>query len=226
MAKVFLSHASEDQRPTDDVHEWLLDGGHEVFLDRDMRDGIALGEEWEERLHERLRWADAVVCVVTSAYISSVWCTAEIGIARSRGCRLLPVLAEPGVRHPLLASLQHVDSTMDGAAAREWIAQELRRVDAVGGFGWPDDRSPFPGCGRLPATSIERFVAAPVRSSSSPRSCGHPRASSKALCCCWLALRAAASPRWSVLGCSRLWPASQAGGPCRPSCREPSPQLH
>lgn len=107
MARVFLSHASEDQRPTDDVQEWLLDGDHEVFLDRDLRNGIALGEEWEERLHERLRWADAVVCVVTSAYISSLWCTAEVGIARSRGCRLLPVLAESGARHPLLASLQH-----------------------------------------------------------------------------------------------------------------------
>ncbi|MGH3971994.1 MAG: TIR domain-containing protein [Pseudonocardiaceae bacterium] len=145
MARVFLSHAGEDQKPTDDVHEWLLDGGHEVFLDRDMRNGIALGAEWEKRLHERLRWADAVVCVVTSAYISSVWCTAEIGIARSRGCRLLPVLTEPGMQHPLLASLQHVDSTKDEAAAREKITQALRLVDVVGGLGWPDDRSPYPG---------------------------------------------------------------------------------
>ncbi|MGH8571574.1 MAG: hypothetical protein ACREX8_03225, partial [Gammaproteobacteria bacterium] len=30
-------------------------------LDQDLRDGIALGEQWEQRLHERLRWANAVL---------------------------------------------------------------------------------------------------------------------------------------------------------------------
>ena len=35
----------------------------------DLRDGIVVGEEWEQRLHERLRWADAVVCLLTSAYL-------------------------------------------------------------------------------------------------------------------------------------------------------------
>ena len=104
LARVFVSHASEDQLVAARLHRWLVDDGHEVFLDRDLRDGIAVGEEWEQRLHERLRWADAVVCVVTSASVASPWCTAEVGIARSRGSRLLPVLAEPGMVHPLLGS--------------------------------------------------------------------------------------------------------------------------
>jgi hypothetical protein len=49
------------------VHQWLIDDGHEAFLDQDPRVGIAVGEQWEQRLHERLQWAQAVVCLVTSA---------------------------------------------------------------------------------------------------------------------------------------------------------------
>ncbi len=145
VARVFVSHASDDREATDEVHRWLVAEGHEVFLDRDFRDGIAVGEEWDKRLHERLRWADAGVCVVTSAAVASTWCSAEVGIALSRGSRLLPVRAEPGVDHPLLTSIQHADLTVDPTAGRAALVQELRRVDAAGGWGWPDGRSPFPG---------------------------------------------------------------------------------
>src|SRR3954469_21258784 len=145
MARVFVSHSSKDAALAAEVHRWLVDDGHEAFLDQDLADGILAGEEWQRRLHERLRWADAVVCVLTSAYIESPWCTAEVGIAQSRGSRLLPVRAEPGVRHPLLDPVQYVDMTADAAAARARLAEALLRVDAAGGAGWPDDRSPFPG---------------------------------------------------------------------------------
>ena len=104
-----------------------------------------VGEEWEQRLHERLPWADAVVCLLTSAYVSSTWCSAELGIAQSRGSRLLPVRAKPGVRYPLLTGVQTLDLSGDGVAAQTKLAEALRRVDAAGGAGWPDDRSPFPG---------------------------------------------------------------------------------
>jgi WD40 repeat protein len=141
VAKVFLSHASEDRVLACEVHGWLVEAGHEVFLDQDLRDGIALGEEWEQRLHERLRWANAVVCVVTSAYLKSTWCAIEVGIARSRGSQLLPLCAEPGVAHPLLKSVQHTDYTADPPTARAEMIKALHRVDAI----WPDDRCPFPG---------------------------------------------------------------------------------
>jgi len=115
VARVFVSHASVDLTVAGEVHAWLVDAGHEVFLDRDLRDGIAVGEQWEKQLYERLHWADAVVCVLTSAYLASTWCTAEVGSARSLGSRLLPLRAEPGVAHPLLRSLQHTDLTQDPA---------------------------------------------------------------------------------------------------------------
>ncbi|MGH3837275.1 MAG: TIR domain-containing protein [Pseudonocardiaceae bacterium] len=141
MARVFVSHASEDRALAGEVHRWLAEAGHEVFLDQDLRDGVPPGEEWEQRLHERLRWANAVVCVVTSAYLDSTWCAAEVGIARSRGSQLLPLRAEPGVAHPLLTSVQHTDYTTDPSVARAAVIKALRQVDTT----WPDDRSPFPG---------------------------------------------------------------------------------
>src|SRR5262245_35582087 len=99
MARVFISYASDDRQLAARLHSWLVESGHEVFLDHDARSGLLIGEDWEQRLYERLRWADAVVCPVTSAYVASVWCTAEITIALSRGSRVLPLLVEPGVQH-------------------------------------------------------------------------------------------------------------------------------
>ena len=109
MAKVFLSHASGDGGRAGHLHQWLVGEGHEVFLGQDVREGILGGQQWERRLHERLRWADAMVCVVTSAAVASTWCTAQVSIALSRGSRVLPVRAEPGITHPLLRSAQYAD---------------------------------------------------------------------------------------------------------------------
>ncbi len=143
--RVFVSHAGEDIALAREVHRWVTESGHEAFLDQDLRDGMTVGEQWRHRLHERLRWADAVVCVVTSAYLASTWCTAEVAAAQFRGNRLLPLLAEPEVAHPLLAEVHYTDLTRDRAAARATLAEAMRRVDDAGGAGWADDRSPFPG---------------------------------------------------------------------------------
>ncbi|MDT7840983.1 nSTAND1 domain-containing NTPase [Streptomyces justiciae] len=145
MANVFISHAGQDTNLAEELHAWLTADGHHVFLDRDVRDGIALGEEWEQRLHERLRWADATVCVITPAYLNSTWCTAEVAIARSRGNRLLPLHADGGTTHPLLPTVQYMDMIRAPEAARDSLRETLRRIDRTGGLGWADDKSPFPG---------------------------------------------------------------------------------
>jgi hypothetical protein len=42
VAKAFISHASEDIALAAQIHRWLVEEGHEVFLDRDLRDGISI----------------------------------------------------------------------------------------------------------------------------------------------------------------------------------------
>ncbi|EIV94529.1 WD40 repeat-containing protein [Frankia sp. QA3] len=144
MARVFVSHASSDAELADRIYRMLADLGHRAFLARDIRTGIRPGDVWKERLHQELRAADAVICVVTEAYNTSPWCAYEIGIAHEVGSLLLPLRAQPGVTSPLLDDRQHVAVVDNGG----WIGDldgPLRRVDAAGGRGWAWDRSPFPG---------------------------------------------------------------------------------
>src|SRR5690348_15095996 len=102
MARVFISYAHTDGEVAAQVHDWLAADGHEIFLDRDIIGGIHVGEDWQERLHERLRWADAVVCLVSAVSVASTWCVCEVSTALSRGSRILPLQVEPGVSHPFL----------------------------------------------------------------------------------------------------------------------------
>ena len=145
MARVFISHASVDDAWADEVHGWLAEKGHEAFTNHSDCDGIELGEAWEQRLYDRLRWTDAVVCLVSSAYRQSGWCSAEIGFARSRGCELLPVFDGETPGHALLASANSTRWAPDSQKAKSALLARLRVLDAAGGWGWEDGRSPFPG---------------------------------------------------------------------------------
>jgi len=145
MARVFISYTGKDVELAEEVHGWLVEDGHEAFRDHHLTDGIVVGDEWDERLHERLRWADALVCLVSAAYIRSTWCTAELATARSRGCRLIPVLTEPGIQHPFLPTVQHAALYENAGSARVLVNEALRRLDAAGGSSLPDGQSPYPG---------------------------------------------------------------------------------
>ena len=141
----------------------MVDAGHEVFLDHDLDSGIRVGEDWQERLHERLRWADAVVCVVSAASIESTWCVGEVATALGRGSRVLPLQVEPGVRHPLLARLQHVDLAGDDTDARLRLIAELQLVDVSGDRGGRMIGPRFRGCVPSTSTSIGCSSAVPAR---------------------------------------------------------------
>lgn len=157
MANVFISHAGADLGRAAELRGWLIAAGHRVFLDRDLRDGIAVGEDVVQKLNERLRWADATVCVVTSAYLESTWCAAEVGIAQFAGARLLPVRAEKEVVHPLLQRYLYTDMVDDPDSARTWLTAALQQIDGGGGLGWADDRSPFPGLRHFDADQHRAF---------------------------------------------------------------------
>jgi hypothetical protein len=76
VAHVFVSFASADLGWARRLHDWLDADGHEVFLDRDLQDGIVFGEVWAQRLYERLRWRWRLVRLATTgrhlAALSSV----------------------------------------------------------------------------------------------------------------------------------------------------------
>jgi WD40 repeat protein/energy-coupling factor transporter ATP-binding protein EcfA2 len=154
VARVFISYATPNRHVADEVSNWLRAAGHEPFLDDDLRDGISVGEDWEQRLYSELRQADAVVAVVTSSFVASNWCSAEVGIAGALGCRLMPLRVEAGVVHPLMPRLQYADYEADPQRARQRVLQAVRLLDDGGG-GWREGDNPFPG--------LEAFTAALIR---------------------------------------------------------------
>jgi WD40 repeat protein len=143
VAHIFISYATPDRPIADEVSGWLRAAGHEPFLDHDLRDGISVGEDWEQRLYRELREVGAVIGVVTSSFVASNWCSAEVGIASALGCRLMPLRAEAGVVHPLMQRLQYVDYQTDRQQARDRLLQAVRLLD--GGGTWREGDSPFPG---------------------------------------------------------------------------------
>jgi hypothetical protein len=149
--RIFISYATPDRLVADEVSGWLRAAGYEPFLDHDLRNGISVGEDWRQRLYRELREVDAVIGVVTSSFLASQWCSAELGIADAMGCRLMPLRAEAGVVHPLMARLQYVDYQADPEQARDRILQAVRRLEN-GGSAWRQDENPFPG--------LEPFTAA------------------------------------------------------------------
>jgi tetratricopeptide (TPR) repeat protein len=153
MARVFISHSSADKRWATEVCEWLRADGHDPFLDSDLREGIAVGEDWKQRLYHELRNVDAVLCIVSKAFVASTWCAAEVGIADERGYRLLPLRVEAGVVHPLMERLQYTDYLADPAGARERTLQVLRSIDAAGREG--TDPSAGGRAGRVEPVSVE-----------------------------------------------------------------------
>jgi WD40 repeat protein len=143
VAHIFISYATPDRPIADEVSGWLRAAGHEPFLDHDLRDGISVGEDWEQRLYRELREVGAVIGVVTSSFVASNWCSAEVGIASALGCRLMPLRAEAGVVHPLMQRLHYVDYQTDRQQARDRLLQAVRLLD--GGGTWREGDSPFPG---------------------------------------------------------------------------------
>jgi TIR domain len=143
VAHVFVSYATPDRAIADEVSSWLRTAGHELFLDHDLRDGISVGEDWKQRLYRALREVDAVIGIVTSSFVASNWCSAELGIADALGCRLMPLRAETGVVHPLMQHLQYVDYQDDSRQARDRVLQALRLLG--NGGAWQEGDNPFPG---------------------------------------------------------------------------------
>jgi TIR domain len=154
VAHLFISYATPDRAIAEEVPEWLRAAGHEPFLAHDLRDGIGVGEQWKQRLYHELRQVDAVIGVVTTSFLASEWCFAEVGIADSRGCRLMPLRAEANVVHPLMRELQYTDYHIDPQQARDRVLHALRLLEGVEG-PWREGENLFPG--------LEPFTAARSR---------------------------------------------------------------
>ena len=145
---IFISHRSCDNAEAEALKGWLAEKGHErLFLDFDPADGIPAGVDWEQRLYQELRRCQALLIVLTPAWLESKWCGNELAIAREKGKAVFVVRVKPGTDGSLIPALQEVNLTGDRAAALEKLARGLKEhgLDPRDAFDWKPDRPIYPG---------------------------------------------------------------------------------
>jgi formylglycine-generating enzyme required for sulfatase activity len=94
--RIFLSHSSENNAQAVALYDWLEREGwqDEIFLDLSATRGIVAGENWERRLNESANRCEAVLFLVSKAWIESIWCRRELNLAHRLNKRLFGVLVE------------------------------------------------------------------------------------------------------------------------------------
>jgi WD40 repeat protein len=148
MTAIFISHRSSDKIEADALKEWLGQHGHkQLFLDFDPADGIPAGVDWEQRLYRELRRCQALLIVLTPAWLESMWCRSELAIAREKGKAVFVVRVKPCPIGSVIPAIQEVDLTTDREAGLAKLARGLREhgLDPRDTFDWKPDRPIYPG---------------------------------------------------------------------------------
>lgn len=148
MTAIFVSHRSADEAEAGELKDWLARQGHErLFLDFDPADGIPAGVDWEQRLYQELRRCQALLIVLTPAWLESKWCGSELAIAREKGKAVFVVRVKPCPGGPLIPAIQEVDLTQDRETGLEKLARGLREhgLDPRDAFDWKPGRPIYPG---------------------------------------------------------------------------------
>ncbi|MEQ1513064.1 MAG: TIR domain-containing protein [Lysobacteraceae bacterium] len=148
MSAIFVSHSSKDLDATADIRAWLdAQGYRSYFLDFDEAQGIAASQKWEQSLYEQMNRSQALLAVITPAWLESKWCFAELVQAREKGKPIFPVKAADCQLDGILDDTQVIDLVTDRAAGFRRLAFGLNAqgLDPSNIFSWDSRRPPFPG---------------------------------------------------------------------------------
>ncbi len=95
MARIFLSHSSQNNAQAIALNGWLRAGGwDDVFLDLDPERGILAGERWERALNEAAARCEAVLFLVSPDWLQSRWCLKEYHLAGKLNKRMFGLLVD------------------------------------------------------------------------------------------------------------------------------------
>ena len=151
MKRVFVSYSSLDRDVVEGVVHHLETAGFEVWFDQQMHGGQA----WWDEILGRLRVCDAVVAMVTTAFLDSPACRSEVDYVASLSKTLIPIrLAEVGP--------EHTTSTLQ---CRQWIDYRVPTVDvtlelvaAVNTASVPPEPDVFPTAPPAPFSYLTRLT--------------------------------------------------------------------
>jgi len=143
-----LQHSSSNNDRAVELQQWLAaNGWDDVFLDLDPQRGIVAGQRWKEALQKAAHRCEVVLALISTEWLASGWCKAEIDAARLMGKKIIVALI--GVDKSLvpldLADEQWVDLDRD-PDARTRLKEGLKRVglDPLS-FPFEAGRRPYPG---------------------------------------------------------------------------------
>ena len=95
VSRIFISHSGDNNAQAIAIGQWLeQEGWNEIFLDLDPERGIKAGERWEEALRNAANRCEAVIFLVSRAWLGSEWCRDEFRLARHLRKRLFGILIE------------------------------------------------------------------------------------------------------------------------------------
>jgi formylglycine-generating enzyme required for sulfatase activity len=96
VSRIFLSHSSENNAEAVALRDWLSANGwkDEIFLDVDPQRGIVAGARWERSLNQAALRCEAVLFLISKAWLGSGWCRKEFHLAHRLNKRLFGLLIE------------------------------------------------------------------------------------------------------------------------------------
>jgi len=123
VSRIFISHSSSNNAEAVALRDWLANNGwkDEIFLDLDPQRGIAAGERWERSLNDAANRCEAVLFVVSEAWLGSGWCLKEFNLAHKLNKRLFGVLIEDLQVADLPVNLTSVWQIVRLAAGRDHV---------------------------------------------------------------------------------------------------------
>jgi WD40 repeat protein len=96
VARLFISHSSANNAAALALCKWLSEQGFDdVFLDIDPERGLVAGQRWQQALKAAADRCEAVLFLVSPAWISSKWCLAEFLLAKTLHKRIFGLIVEP-----------------------------------------------------------------------------------------------------------------------------------
>jgi hypothetical protein len=124
VARLFISHSKANNAAAVALRDWLLEQGFDdLYLDIDPERGTLPGERWQEALKAAADRCEAVLFLVSPAWLASKWCLAEFLLAKSLHKRIFGVIVEP-------VPFEQVPAEM----AAEWQLCELAGEDRFRSF--------------------------------------------------------------------------------------------
>ena len=95
MSFIFLSHSSANNAQALALAQWLEGNGwSDYFLDISDTRGLKPGSQWQGALKNASHRCEAVVFLVSRAWVDSNWCVAEFLLAKQLGKKIFGVLVE------------------------------------------------------------------------------------------------------------------------------------